>query len=58
MPAYWSRYNNRPLRDCLSSGQRSCWDQSPEARLTILNVYEPIPTVGPYGEMINASLED
>ncbi len=27
------------------------------ARLTIVNVYEPIPTVGPYGEMINAGLE-
>ncbi len=28
------------------------------AHLTIINVYVPIPTVGPYGEMVNAGLED
>jgi len=26
------------------------------ARLTIINIYEPIPTVGPYGEIVNVEL--
>ena len=28
------------------------------ARLTIINAFQPVPTVGPYGEIVNASLED
>lgn len=28
------------------------------ARLTIINVFQPFPTVGPYGEMVNAALDD
>ena len=27
------------------------------ARLTIINVFQPIPTVGPYGEMVNAEMD-
>ncbi len=27
------------------------------ARLTIINVFQPVPEVGPYGEMINAGLD-
>ena len=28
------------------------------ARLTIINIYEPIPTVGPYGEIVNTELNE
>ena len=28
------------------------------ARVTIIKVYQPFPTIGPYGEMINASLDE
>ncbi len=28
------------------------------ARLTIINVFQPIPTIGPYGEMVNAGLDE
>lgn len=29
-----------------------------DARLTLINVYQPIPTVGPYGEIVNVELNE
>ena len=28
------------------------------ARLTIINVYQPFPTIGPYGEIVNGGLDE